>query len=378
MFAGEPRTIDCSADSIDPLIEALPNTPAVFVLWPRKGEPYLARTTMLRRRLKRLLRERTSSKLLNLRAVTERIEYWSAASRLEMSLVSYDLARRFLPDRYVDYLKLRMPHFVRLVLANEYPRTQVTTRLGDGPGLWYGPFRTRAAAEEFEHGFLDMFQIRRCQEDLRPAPDHPGCMYGEMNMCLRPCQQVVGPEEYASEVARVSEFLRSDGRHLVETLEHARDRLSAEMEFERAAQEHRRVERIQQVLRLRDEIATDIDALNGVAVLPSVETDSVKLQFLLSGAWQPPVSFPAGPNVRAGTSLDHRLRDVVAQLVPFRPGAKERQEHLALFSRWYFSTWRDGVWLAFTAPGQAPWRRLVSAVSRTVAAGLNVSSPTPL
>ncbi|HET8548822.1 MAG TPA: hypothetical protein VFL57_12485 [Bryobacteraceae bacterium] len=346
------------------------------MLWPRAGEAYLGRTTMLRRRLKRLLRERTSSKLLNLRAVASRVEYWPAASRLEMSLVSYDVARRILPERYLEYLKLRMPAYVRLVLANEYPRTQVTSKLGDGPGVWYGPFRTRAAAEEFEHGMLDMFQLRRCQEDLRPAADHPGCMYGEMNMCLRPCQQVVGPAEYASETARVADFLHTNARHLLESAEHARDRLSAEMEFELAAQQHRRVERIQQVLRLRDEIATDIDALHGIAVLPSAEPETVLLQFLLHGTWQRPVKFPAGPNVRAGTSLDHRLREVVAELAPWRAPAKERQEHLALFARWYFSSWRDGVWLPMAAAGDAPWRRMVSAVSRTAAAGLNVSSPT--
>jgi excinuclease UvrABC nuclease subunit len=377
MFAGEPRAIDCTAGDPDAALAELPNTTAVFLLWPRDGEPYLARTTMLRRRLKRLLRAPGSSKLLNLRAITTRVEYWLAGSRLEMSLVSYDLARRFLPERYLEYLKLRMPPYVRLILGNEYPRTQVTAKLSGGPGLWYGPFRTRAAAEEFEHGFLDLFQLRRCPEDLQPSPDHPGCMYGEMNMCLRPCQQVVGPEEYSSEVARVSDFLSSNGRHLLEAAEHARDRFSAEMEFEQAAQQHKRIDRIQQVLRLRDEVATDIDALHGVAVLPSVEADTVRLQFLLHGAWQPPVVFPAGPNVRAGTSLDHRLRDVVAELVPFHPSPRERQEHLALFARWYFSSWRDGVWLPFSSREQAPWRRLVAAVSRTAAA-LNVSSPTEL
>jgi hypothetical protein len=295
-----------------------------------------------------------------------------------MSLVSYDLARRLLPDRYIEYLKLRMPPYVRLVLANEFPRTQVTTKLGSGPGLWYGPFRTRAAAEEFEHGFLDLFQLRRCQEDLRPAPDHPGCIYGEMNMCLRPCQLVVGPAEYASEVARVADFLTTNGRQLVESAGHARDRLSAEMEFELAAQQHKRLERIEQVLRLRDDVAANIDALHGVAVLPSIDPDAVMLQFLLHGGWQVPVLFPAGPNARAGTSLDHRIREVVAQIEPYRPPAKERQEHLALFARWYFSSWRDGVWLPFTASGEAPWRRLVSAISRTAAAGLKVSSPTVL
>ena len=61
------------------------------------------------------------------------------------------------------------------------------------------------------------FQMRRCQEDLAPSPAHPGCIYGEMGMCLRPCQQVVGPAEYAHEVARVVEFLRTDGRSLLES-----------------------------------------------------------------------------------------------------------------------------------------------------------------
>jgi excinuclease ABC subunit C len=57
--------------------------------------------------------------------------------------------------------------------------------------------------------------MRRCQEDLQPSPDHPGCIYGEMNLCLRPCQQVVGAAEYGHEVDRVLEFLRSVGQSLL-------------------------------------------------------------------------------------------------------------------------------------------------------------------
>ena len=47
---------------------------------------------------------------------------------------------------------------------------------------------------------LDLFQLRRCQEDLAPSPGHPGCIYGEMGKCLRPCQEAVSREEYAGEV----------------------------------------------------------------------------------------------------------------------------------------------------------------------------------
>ena len=38
---------------LDAAMEALPNQPAVFVLWPKEGEPYLSKTGLLRRRLLR-------------------------------------------------------------------------------------------------------------------------------------------------------------------------------------------------------------------------------------------------------------------------------------------------------------------------------------
>src|SRR5712692_10335630 len=198
--------------AFDRALEELPNRPAVFLLWPRQGQPHLARTTVLRRRLLRLLREReTPSRLLNLRHTVARVEYWLTGSSLESADRMYQLARQHFPETYLDVLRLRMPPYVKLILTNEFPRSQITTHLGRAPALYFGPFRSRASAEKFESQFLDLFQMRRCQEDLTPSPAHPGCIYGEMGMCLRPCQQVVSAEEYHREVDRVVDFLRTDG-----------------------------------------------------------------------------------------------------------------------------------------------------------------------
>ena len=165
----------------------------------------------------------------------------------------YELARRHFPKTYLDLLKLRMPTYVKLVLTNEFPRSQLTTHLGRAPALYCGPFRSRASAEKFESQFLDLFQMRRCQDDLMPSPEHPGCIYGEMGMCLRPCQQVVGRDEYLHEVGRVAEFLKTGGHSLLDTIGRARDRYSEEMMFEEAARQHKRYEKVQEVLKLRDE-----------------------------------------------------------------------------------------------------------------------------
>ena len=55
-------------------LESIPDRPAVFLLWPTEGSPYLARTALLRRRLKRLLSDRDRvSRVLNLKGVVEQI-----------------------------------------------------------------------------------------------------------------------------------------------------------------------------------------------------------------------------------------------------------------------------------------------------------------
>src|SRR6476469_5777191 len=139
-------TLELTGDlaQLDSAIEALPNQPAVFALWPQEGEPYLSKTGLLRRRLLRLLRHREKpSRLLNLRHTVARIGYQLTGSAFESAVVHYEQARRLFPDRYLDALKLRMPPYVKIVLTNEFPRSQITTHLARAGGLYYGPFRSR-------------------------------------------------------------------------------------------------------------------------------------------------------------------------------------------------------------------------------------------
>jgi excinuclease ABC subunit C len=354
---------------LDAALESAPDSPAVFVLWPKQGEPYLSKTARLRRRLRRLLREReTPSRVLNLRHTVSRIEYQLTASSLESSLVYYEAARRYFPDTYLEMIRLRMPAYVKILLANEFPRSQLTTHLartGDGKTpMFFGPFRTRASAERFESQFLDLFQMRRCQENLVPAPDHPGCIYGEMAMCLRPCQQVVGPAEYGNEVERAADFLRTAGRSLIDSIARSRDRLSEEMNFEEAARQHKRFERVQEVLKLRDELAGDLDRLHGVGITRSEAPGSVELWFLRGGYWQTPQRFSFEVREGRPVSMDQQLRALFATVEGRKLTVRERQEYLALLARWYYSSWRDGEWLSFESWDEIPYRKLVHAISR--------------
>jgi excinuclease ABC subunit C len=351
MIVPEPIRLDAAAD-----LSPVPDAGAVFLLWAREGAPHLAKTALLRRRLRRLLGD---SRWSSLKGVIERIDYWPTANSLSTALTFYALNRLHFPEDYLTRTRLRMPPYLKLATNNAFPRTLVTSRLSHGH--FFGPFRSRAAAEEFEKQSLDFFQIRRCQEDLAPAPDHPGCIYGEMNMCLRPCQEVVGEEEYSTEVARVREFLNTRGESLAATIERARHRASDDLDFEEAARQHKRLEKVQALLRSLDEPVTELGQMNGVAVGKSASAGEVELRFLLGGVWQEPRTFAIEG---AGQSMDARLRAVVAEVSPARATIAERQEHLALLARWLYSTWRDGEWLQFTSLETIPYRKLVRAISR--------------
>lgn len=350
-----------AAEQFDEGILSVPNADAVFIVWAGDRSAYVAKTSMLRRRLQRILKPaEPGRKMLNLRNVATKVEYWLAGSRFESALLHYQVARIHYPETYLKILKLRMPAYVRLILSNAFPRTQATRRLGGDQSVNYGPFRSRASAEQFEAKMLELFQIRRCQEDLLPAREHPGCIYGEMNMCLRPCQLVVNIEQYRSEALRVSDFLEQNGKSMVQSMTAARDQLSEEMNFEDAARQHKMLERVTQVLSLRDELVGDVDRLHGVAISPAVAQDAVDLWFVYKGCWQSPVEFALTSHV----SLDQRVRELIGGLSLAACPRPERQEHIALLARWQYSTWRDGEWIPFESFDRVPYRKLVRAISK--------------
>ena len=86
--------------------------------------------------------------------------------------------------------------------------------------------------------------------------------------------------------------------------------------FEEAARQHKRYEKVQDVLRLRDELARDVDRLNGVAITRSLAPDAVEMWFVRDGNWQQPQRF--GFEVQEGkpVSLDRKLRETFAESAP--------------------------------------------------------------
>jgi excinuclease UvrABC nuclease subunit len=343
--------------------------PAVFLLRgaDASAEPYASKTANLRRRLQRLLAPPESqSKRLNLRERVATIEYTLTGSDFESILLLYRILRREFPQTYQKRLRLRPAPLVRLNLENEYPRAYVTTRMSrlGGKSLYYGPFRSRAAAEKFLNDSLDQFKMRRCTFDLNPDPKFPGCIYSEMKMCLAPCFKGCTDEAYAAEVRRVQQYFDSGGQSLVGEMEAERERLSTNLDFEAAAQQHTKIAKVKSLLFGSDEISRRLDQLDAVIIQPSSEPKSVALFRFRRGELAGPCLFVVEPGGES-PSMEHRIRETLRDFEPAGArSASQFMEELAILKRWYYRTHKVGGIVVASAEGELSARKIANAVHR--------------
>jgi excinuclease UvrABC nuclease subunit len=180
---------------------------------------------------------------------------------------------------------------------------------------------------------------------------------------MRPCQLAVGRQEYLSEAQRVTDFLATNGRAVVSGLTIARERASEGMDFEQAAQLHKRIERTLAVSALRDEVVTDARRFRGVALTRSAVPRSLSLWLMIDGFWQGQIRLDFPEEQERTKSLDREIREKLEEAIRQPVADGRRTEHLAVFTRWYFSTWRDGSWFSFRGLDDLKYKKLVREIS---------------
>jgi len=390
---------DAAAD--EEFFSALPSKAAVCLveLNDSNAEPLLIRTQDLRRRLKRLLGPPDpTSKRLNLRGLARGVRYRAVGSTFEQSLTYYQHAKKLFPQRYRDLLRIRPPAVLKVSLRNAYPRCYVTRHISmdssgtPTAGSYYGPFPSRGAALAFANRALDFFKMRRCQIKIRRDPTFPGCLYSEMKMCLAPCFAGCSKEEYDLEVQRFVKFLESSGESLRATFETERERASDDLDFERAATLHKKVEKLDEVLRGRPDLARRIQALDAVILQRGAGEQVVSAYRVQGGKLCEPFFLPFGEIASQPRSAEQIFRNYldpavdslgagqlpnalpsgaeqlgVGQTIEQLPLSKgELSEHLWLVARWFYSNPRTGE-IFFREKNDWPYRRILRACSRLLA-----------
>jgi len=371
----------------DDFFSALPPRPAVCLieLQDQSAEPLLIRTQDLRRRLQRLLGPPDpNSKRLNLREVAGSVRYRLTGSRFEQIFTYYHHAKQLFPKRYQNMLRLRPPAMLKVSMRNAYPRCYATRHIAvddsgvPTAGAYYGPFASRRSADAFASSALDFFKVRRCQIKIRRDPSFPGCMYSEMKMCLAPCFAGCTKEDYDVEVQKLVQFLDTSGGSLRNSLEQERETASEQLDFERAATLHKKIEKLDDALRGSPELPRRIQDLNAVILQRSAEDQSIAI-YAVRGGWLAEPAFIRFAEIAGQPrSAEHIFREYLERAAPQTtqayisaeapiPGGAKNilSEHLWLVARWYYSNPREGE--IFFCDKDWPYRRIMRGCSRLLA-----------
>jgi len=145
--------------------------------------------------------------------------------------------------------------------------------------------------------------------------------------------------------------------------EEEREKASDELDFERAAALHKKVEKLDEVLRGRPEITRRIQDLHAVILQRAAEEQTIGVYAVRGGRLAEPFFLRFAEIASQPRSAEQIFRDYLES--PASPANGDLAEDLSLVSRWFYSNPREGE--IFFREKDWPYRRILRACSRLLA-----------
>jgi excinuclease ABC subunit C len=227
-------------------IRTLPTKPGVYLYKNAEGEViYVGKAKSLRSRVRSYLLEASQANVKTGSLMREAVdlEYILVANEHEALALENNLIKQRKPRFNILLRDDKTYPYVKLTLADRFPKVFVTRRLRKDGSAYYGPYFPGNLAYRVVELIHRSFLLPSCKVDL--SRYHPrACLQYYIHRCLGPCvEELTTPEIYAAAVRDAQLFLEGRQVELERSLT-ARMTAAADAEqFEAAA-------------RLRDQLST--------------------------------------------------------------------------------------------------------------------------
>ena len=227
-------------------IRTLPAQPGVYLYKNAEGAViYVGKAKNLRSRVRSYLLEasQANAKTGSLMREAVDIDYILVANEHEALALENNLIKQRKPRFNILLRDDKTYPYVKLTLADRYPKVFVTRRIRKDGSAYYGPYFPGNLAYRVVELIHRSFLLPSCKVDLTRYHQR-ACLQYYIHRCLGPCvQDLTTPDLYAQAVRDAQLFLEGKQAELVRSLT-ARMMAAAEAEqFEAAA-------------RLRDQLST--------------------------------------------------------------------------------------------------------------------------
>jgi len=219
-------------------IRTIPTEPGVYLYKNAEGEViYVGKAKNLRSRVSSYFHEGRweDAKTGTLVREAVDVDYIVVANNKEALALENNLIKQRKPRFNILLRDDKTYPYVKLTLAERWPRVYVTRRLRKDGSAYYGPYFPANLAYRIVDLIHRNFLIPSCKVDLTRFHPRP-CLQYYIKRCLGPCvKDLTTPDLYQEAVRDVKLFLEGRPTDLARSLRTRMEEAAAAQEYERAA-----------------------------------------------------------------------------------------------------------------------------------------------
>ncbi len=219
---------------IEEKLALLPAQPGVYLMKNAAGDIiYVGKAGILRNRVRSYFRASGQAvpKVAVMTTHIEDFEYIVTANELEALILECNLIKKHRPKYNILLKDDKSYPYLKVTLAEEYPRIFATRRVVKDGSRYFGPYVNVGAMHQTVKLLRDIFPLRTCRTMSARRP----CLEYHIKRCLAPCGGQVDKQEYRKMVEGICLVLEGHSDALLKQLKTSMRQASESMEYEQAA-----------------------------------------------------------------------------------------------------------------------------------------------
>lgn len=196
---------------------------------------YVGKASNLKKRVgSYFLKPRMEPRIAAMVSQIARVEITITRTEGEALLLESQLIKSLKPRYNILLRDDKSYPYIYLSSGEDYPRLAFHRGARQLKGRFFGPYPSTYAVRESLSLMQKMFKVRQCEDSYFRNRSRP-CLQHQIGRCTAPCVQLIGVEDYASDVRHAQMFLEGRSNAVLDELGEAMERSSKALHFERAA-----------------------------------------------------------------------------------------------------------------------------------------------
>jgi excinuclease ABC subunit C len=242
------------------ILEGLPTAPGVYIMKDARGKPiYIGKAAVLRNRVRQYFQPASGDSrdfVPLLEGIVADIETVITSNEKEALLLENTLIKRHQPRFNVKLTDDKNFLVLRLDPEGEWPRLEVTRRIGEDGAYYFGPYHSATSCREALRVVNRHFQLRTCTDHVLHNRKRP-CLQYQIKRCPAPCVLPVSREAYGDQIRDVRLFLDGKSDELLERLRARMRDAATRTEFEVAAEIRDQIKALEVTLEKQRVVSSD-------------------------------------------------------------------------------------------------------------------------